>query len=167
MDDHVEQLEALLRRRPELARIVRLVTLGHSRKRIAAILGKSIHTVNWHLNSLYSDVPGLTALRLVGLVARERVLQAALDDGLEPSPPPDVNSGLCSTWRMRILAAPTGAARVMPASMERRSNVRYRNASVAPSTSAGYRGGYVLADAWRAGTRFGSEQPVFAQARNR
>jgi transposase-like protein len=80
MEHWVGQLESLLRRRPALACIVRLVVLGHSRKQIAATLKKSIHTVNWHLAALYREVPGLTAPRLVRIVTQSGPLQALLEE---------------------------------------------------------------------------------------
>ncbi len=59
-----ERLFELLNRRPGCRQLVGLLCAGFSRKQIAAKLGLSKHTVDWHLRRLYRDagVSGAVAL---------------------------------------------------------------------------------------------------------
>lgn len=73
-------LEALLARSAVRRELLRLLASGHSRKAIARIMGKSVHTIDGHLKDLYRAIGyGDRALLIL--------LAAQLDDRIPPLPP--------------------------------------------------------------------------------
>ncbi len=65
----VAAIEQLLQRRPAVRHILRLRLLGKSRKEIATILGKSPHTIDWHLRELVRSCQTLSLVRIVVIIA--------------------------------------------------------------------------------------------------
>jgi hypothetical protein len=78
--EEIDRLVGLLRSRPALCGIVRLLIAGSSRKQIAQVTGRSIHTVDWHLRELYRICPGITPIRLATLCSSSPVLKSLLRD---------------------------------------------------------------------------------------
>ncbi len=83
----VAAIEQLLQRRPAVRHILRLRLLGKSRKEIATILGKSPHTIDWHLRELVRSCQTLSLVRIVVIIAGCPRL-TTLVSGSAP-PPPD------------------------------------------------------------------------------
>ena len=67
----------LMGRRPAVRSIVLLITQGQSRKEIAAQLGSSKHTIDWHLRRLYRD---LGVRSMAEIVRLETLTTLALQD---------------------------------------------------------------------------------------
>lgn len=65
----VAAIEQLLQRRPAVRHILRLRLLGKSRKEIATILGKSPHTIDWHLREFVRSCQTLSLVRIVVIIA--------------------------------------------------------------------------------------------------
>lgn len=78
-------LNALLARSAVRRELLRLLASGHSRKAIAKIMGKSVHTIDGHLKILYRAIDcGDRALL---------ILLATQLDGRLPLPPPKLGDG--------------------------------------------------------------------------
>jgi DNA-binding CsgD family transcriptional regulator len=95
-DELVERLCDLLARRPGCRVLVTLLAEGLSRKQIAAQMGLSAHTVDWHVKRLYRDLGVSGAVVLARLV----ILRAPDPSRTEKVTPPPGFGG-CS---LRILS---------------------------------------------------------------
>jgi DNA-binding NarL/FixJ family response regulator len=80
-------IENLLRRRTAVRHILQLRLQGKSRKQIAVILGKSPHTIDWHLRELMRSCRALSLARIVVIIAASPRLTALLSSA--DSPPPE------------------------------------------------------------------------------
>jgi DNA-binding NarL/FixJ family response regulator len=85
--ENVATIEHLLKRRTAVRHILRLRLQGKSRKEIAAILGKSPHTIDWHLRELIRSCRAIPLARIIVIIAASPRLTALLSSA--DSPPPD------------------------------------------------------------------------------
>ena len=82
-------IEQLIIRRSAVRQILRLRLHGKTRKEIAAIVGKSPHTIDWHLRELVRSCGALSLMRIVLIVAASPRLTALVSGTASSGPPPD------------------------------------------------------------------------------